>query len=850
MKRKAIFHRLLIICLLGIFSRGLTGDAQAGYVGGSSVPATVCPPGSTDGGTYGECCPNECHKAKEVRKCNTAGGTLFYWGDCADRGGDSCPGTNCQNQPLPQPDCAGRENQQLSACERVDCDGTNWVIVEKWCDARGFSYTKAGRNTGVSCSQPNPGCNVPIPTVPFPNCAEACRAANASYNNVCGSKPAKWCAISGAVYKLNTKQRTLNQTSCPGYVCTCFTESGSYSTQADCENANGLATITPSATQPTVQPTPTTVSQNLNCQASELNKSRCSSDGKSIQTCQATQYGRYWQRTSTCQGTTCTVNAQGVAECRDVTSPTVQQTPTISPAPSPGQDFPVDCDSACKKLLNTSGGECLTSSRPDYFCNGTQCNRSYPGILLALNCQTGNNRCYCYNSDSSFRTDQACQLGCHAPNSSSNTPSPSLTRVPTRTSPTSAPTLTLTSSLTRVPAIPSPTPCPMNPGSMEILACEGKYENDPCSLGIVSGNCKNCICRSSYPTSPPSSTPLPCQHLSKLDACFNHNNGESCSLFGGRTGTCQNCQCIMGESAQPNSEQTIISGTVSAGEPTPDSESFLVPPLNILIKKVFAEQNTKTRLANATITLTDSSGKKIKTVTDANGNFGLITDIGKGYKVTISSSGYKDLNFDWTPTSSNKNYFADIKMEKLNSSTQGSFEIKEVIRSVKINPGWNLLSLPIMPNESMNAKELLDQINNQGGEVYIISKWENSKWESYSLNTTSNNFVIKPGVSYFVNAIKTSTWQPSGEEITQSITLDLQPGWNAIGLPKTSCQIGVNCFASYILDKSNGKVLSRFESGLWESLAKEKQEVYGLDFVLDNYRGYFLKIDSSQKTTF
>lgn len=284
-------------------------------------------------------------------------------------------------------------------------------------------------------------------------------------------------------------------------------------------------------------------------------------------------------------------------------------------------------------------------------------------------------------------------------------------------------------------------------------------------------------------------------------------------------------------SGQPNCTQST-STTYSAIEP---DEVF------------FNGQVSGSIISNGAITLVDPEGKKYVTKTDAEGNYSLKVKVGQLYKVTISSPGYKDLIFDWTPTTTNKNYFADVKLEKLEGPTPGSFEIKESDRPVKIIAGWNLLTLPLSPTEKLTAKTWLEEINLQGGQVASVSKWEDSRWETYTLDITTNDFPIEIGKAYFIKADKNSNWQMAGEEQSRPVTIDLSPGWNLIGPSKTSCQLNNQCSASVILNSTRSQIFSRFESGLWESLAKEDKESYGQDFKLENFRGYALKTNRRVK---
>jgi hypothetical protein len=166
---------------------------------------------------------------------------------------------------------------------------------------------------------------------------------------------------------------------------------------------------------------------------------------------------------------------------------------------------------------------------------------------------------------------------------------------------------------------------------------------------------------------------------------------------------------------------------------------------------------------------------------------------------------------------------------------------------LRLLEGWNLITLDVVPASSLLAADLTRMINQQGGLVGAVSRWADSRWQTYlpvSLlsgpGLEQNNFEITPGAAYFVQALKPSRFKFEGAPLTQPLKLSLAPGWNSVGLPLTAnC---LNCTGRKLLTLHDSLLsVSFFDSGLWQTVAKDGEQAYGLDFPLEAQRGCFLK---------
>ena len=257
------------------------------------------------------------------------------------------------------------------------------------------------------------------------------------------------------------------------------------------------------------------------------------------------------------------------------------------------------------------------------------------------------------------------------------------------------------------------------------------------------------------------------------------------------------------------------------------------------------------KIANGTITFKDDLGKTYTTKTDQEGNFSLDVPTNQDYTVTFSAPGYKILAFNWNPVDG-LDYSVKAKLEKTDSQKEGVFALGKDTRDLLL-AGWNLISLSAKPPEPLLASELIDEINRQGGLAVAVSRWQDGRWQTYVSGLEKNDFPIELGRAYFIENLQETKFKLEGEEITQPLPLELKSGWNAIGLPKTANCPEQTCSAQSFLNlidetkPQSAKVFSHFESGLWEAVAKEREEFFGYDFSVKPGWGYFLKLSQPLK---
>ncbi|MBI2597105.1 hypothetical protein HYW41_03035 [Candidatus Daviesbacteria bacterium] len=162
---------------------------------------------------------------------------------------------------------------------------------------------------------------------------------------------------------------------------------------------------------------------------------------------------------------------------------------------------------------------------------------------------------------------------------------------------------------------------------------------------------------------------------------------------------------------------------------------------------------------------------------------------------------------------------------------------------VSLLSGWNLVTLTAVPSKPLTASGLVTEIAKQEGYATTISTLENGSWKSFvqrgDKKYTGEDFVIEPGKAYFVKALKRSAFLYQGQEFVAPIKLNLDSGWNGVGIPFSQ--------KDYKASDFKAEVAARWESGAWDAFVKLEEE-YGNNFPIENDRGYIVKV--GQNTEF
>ena len=111
-------------------------------------------------------------------------------------------------------------------------------------------------------------------------------------------------------------------------------------------------------------------------------------------------------------------------------------------------------------------------------------------------------------------------------------------------------------------------------------------------------------------------------------------------------------------------------------------------------------------------------------------------------------------------------------------------QISQVDETIHLDPGWNLVSLPVNPLKEYTAQSILEEINStSGSSCNEIDRWHNGSWQAHHDGQFDNNFDIQLGEGYFIKCSAAGDWDVSGVDIAKELKLELQVGWNLISVP-------------------------------------------------------------------
>ncbi|MEI6887460.1 MAG: fibronectin type III domain-containing protein [bacterium] len=168
------------------------------------------------------------------------------------------------------------------------------------------------------------------------------------------------------------------------------------------------------------------------------------------------------------------------------------------------------------------------------------------------------------------------------------------------------------------------------------------------------------------------------------------------------------------------------------------------------------------------------------------------------------------------------------------------------ISTIDLKVGWNLVGNTVVVSGLKTAKDLLNEINKQGGYATHISTYRNGKWVMYSQRAgiqLGNNFNLVPGEGYFIRIHKAVKLVLEGNKVASGSDYYMSTGWNLISLVPDK-----DMKASGLIDKINknsslvSDVVTRYSSGRYENLVKDSTTSYGTDFSLNSVEGYFVRM--------
>ncbi len=167
---------------------------------------------------------------------------------------------------------------------------------------------------------------------------------------------------------------------------------------------------------------------------------------------------------------------------------------------------------------------------------------------------------------------------------------------------------------------------------------------------------------------------------------------------------------------------------------------------------------------------------------------------------------------------------------------------------IPLQIGWNHISLPLDPVTPYTAEGVCDEIISQGGDMAEIDRWYASGWDGHICGLPFNNFAIELGADYFIKSSAVVTWTIEGYRVTTPVPLDLQIGWNSIGIPHTDAYTAES-LCEEINDQcgdSTAVEIDRWYASGWDG------HICGLpfnDFNIEIGKGYFVNASDACAVT-
>jgi len=130
-----------------------------------------------------------------------------------------------------------------------------------------------------------------------------------------------------------------------------------------------------------------------------------------------------------------------------------------------------------------------------------------------------------------------------------------------------------------------------------------------------------------------------------------------------------------------------------------------------------------------------------------------------------------------------------------------------------------------------------------------VSTYRNGKWDIYSQRgdvSFSDDFNILPGVGYFIRIHQGTVVNITGNKLAESMPLDLEIGWNLVGIYSPDASYTADSLLGSIIDKGiEADIATKWDNGKYYDFIKSEGISYGNDFKIFETGGYFLRVKSN-----
>ncbi len=188
----------------------------------------------------------------------------------------------------------------------------------------------------------------------------------------------------------------------------------------------------------------------------------------------------------------------------------------------------------------------------------------------------------------------------------------------------------------------------------------------------------------------------------------------------------------------------------------------------------------------------------------------------------------------------------------------GSLDFSKEASAVdyELSTGWNLINLPIIdsrdePDRIGTASELLEKWETQGAQIKSAAEFKAGQFNIFTKRESEtgygNDFELIPGDAIFVfNIGPNAEVTFSGNKFTSSVPINLNQGWNLKGILSIDKKFTSDSLLSDINSQGIGAdMVSNFENGIYTTVVREDDQIYGNNFPVIEKYGYFINVESN-----
>jgi len=194
---------------------------------------------------------------------------------------------------------------------------------------------------------------------------------------------------------------------------------------------------------------------------------------------------------------------------------------------------------------------------------------------------------------------------------------------------------------------------------------------------------------------------------------------------------------------------------------------------------------------------------------------------------------------DSPPAGARAYRFANLGTDAFSPATVGKADLA-------ISLGYNLLAVPLLPDQELYASQAAADMNGQDGNVIELAKWDHlsGSWLTHDPSWPLVDFPINAGEGFFLKAGCDSTWSVAGEVARgDRVCTQTAHGYAMFGVPTREFAMASDAAAAMLSQGCTPTEISRWlaSAGIWQTHDLSWPVV---DFPIDATDGFFVKAGS------